>query len=83
MYQWDGVFFAEIHDMNVFDRIGNFPNPVLVIQGDADRIVSLEDSRRAVKLYRKARLHVIPKAGHGFRPHEFLESLDQIKLFLK
>lgn len=76
-------FFAEIHDMNVFDRIGNFPNPVLVIQGDADRIVSLEDSRRAVKLYRKARLHVIPKAGHGFRPHEFLESLDQIKLFLK
>ena len=75
-------FFAEIHDMDAFELIGKYQKPVIIIQGDADRIVSLEDSRRAIKLYKDARLHVIPGAGHGFRPHEFKESLEQIKLFL-
>lgn len=75
-------FFAEIHDMDAFELIGRYQKPVIIIQGDADRIVSMEDSRRAVKLYKDARLHVIPEAGHGFRPHEFKESLEQIKLFL-
>ena len=75
-------FFAEIHDMDAFELIGRYQKPVIIIQGDADRIVSMEDSRRAVKLYKDARLHVIPGAGHGFRPHEFKESLEQIKLFL-
>ena len=75
-------FFAEIHDMDAFELIGRYQKPVIIIQGDTDRIVSMEDSRRAVKLYKDARLHVIPGAGHGFRPHEFKESLEQIKLFL-
>lgn len=76
-------FFQEIHDMNVFDLIGRYQRPVLIVQGDADRIVSLEDSRRAVSLYKDARLHVIPGAGHGFRPKELEESMQQIRAFLK
>lgn len=76
-------FFAEIHDMDVFSRIGHFRKPVIIIQGDADRIVPLEDSQRAVRIYEDARLHVIPGAGHGFRSAEFAESLEQIRLFLE
>lgn len=75
-------FFMEIRDLNVFDSIAKFKRPVLMIQGDADRIVSLEDSRRAVELYKNAHLHIIPKAGHGFKPHEFSESIEQIQRFL-
>lgn len=75
-------FFTEIHDMDAFELIGKYQKPVIIIQGDADRIVSLEDSRRAIKLYKDARLHIIPGAGHGFRPNEFKESLEQIKQFL-
>lgn len=76
-------FFTEIRDMDVFKLIKKFKNPVIIIQGDADPVVSMEDSKRAVKLYKNARLHVIPGAGHGFRPKEFEESIGQIEQFLK
>lgn len=76
-------FFEELRPMKVFDLIGKFRRPVLIIQGDADRIVSLEDSRRAVNIYKDARLHIIPGAGHGFKPKERAEALKEIKSFLK
>lgn len=76
-------FFEEIRDMNVFQGMENFEKPVLIIQGDKDPIVSMEDSRRATELYGNAHLHVIPGAGHGFNPDEFEESLQQIRIFLE
>lgn len=76
-------FFHEIRGMSVFDEMDDYDNPVLIVQGDKDPVVSMEDSRRAVELYEDARLHVIPGAGHGFKPEEFQESLDQIRLFLE
>lgn len=76
-------FFTELRDMDVFNVIGKFKKPVLIIQGDADAIVSLEDSRRALKIYKDARLHIIPGAGHGFKPNELKQSLSQIEGFLK
>jgi fermentation-respiration switch protein FrsA (DUF1100 family) len=75
-------FFTEIRDMDVFKRIGKYKRPVLIVQGDKDPVVSMKDSERAVKIYKDACLHVIPGAGHGFKPHEFDESIDQIVQFL-
>lgn len=75
-------FFMELRDMEVFDAIKTFPKPVLIVQGDADAVVRMEDSRRAVRNYKDARLHVIPGAGHGFKPAEQQESLRQIQSFL-
>ena len=43
----------------------------------------MADSERAVSLYKKAQLHVIPGAGHGFNPQEFNESIEVIRNFLK
>jgi predicted esterase YcpF (UPF0227 family) len=43
----------------------------------------MEDSQRAVGLYENAHLHVIPGAGHGFKPDEFEELLEQMRIFLK
>lgn len=76
-------FFTELRDMEVFSIIGKFKKPVLIIQGDADAIVSLEDSRRALKIYKDAHLHIIPGAGHGFKANELKELLLQIEGFLK
>ena len=77
-------FFEEIHDMRPLDLIGQYQGPVLIVQGDADLVVSMDDSRRAVQLYAKgARLHVIPGAGHGFNPAEFREEMAQLEQFLK
>ena len=75
-------FFTEIRDMDVFKRIGKYKRPVLIVQGDKDPVVSMKDSERAVKIYKDARLHVISGAGHGFKPHEFAESIEQIVQFL-
>ena len=77
-------FFEEIHDMRPLDLIGQYRGPVLIVQGDADRVVSMDDSRRAQQLYRPGtHLHVIPGAGHGFKPHEFQQEMEQLLQFLK
>ena len=76
-------FFEEVHSLRPFDVIGNYQKPVLIVQGDQDKVVSMDDSRHAVRLYRDARLHVIKGAGHGFRGKEQQESIEQIKAFLK
>ncbi len=76
-------FFLEVRDIDVFSTIGTFQRPVLIVQGDKDPVVSMADSERAAKTYRQARLHVIPGAGHGFKPHEQQQSLQQIKAFLQ
>lgn len=75
-------FFTEVRELKVFDQIKKFKKPVLIVQGDKDNIVSMDDSRRAVSIYKDARLHVIPGAGHGFRPNEFGQSIEQIRKFL-
>lgn len=76
-------YFEELHYLKPFDVIDRYKGSVLIIQGDKDRIVSMDDSRRAVTLYREARLHVIKGAGHGFKGAELQEALEQIKHFLK
>ncbi|MBR5070057.1 MAG: alpha/beta fold hydrolase [Bacteroidales bacterium] len=76
-------FFLELRDLDVFKPMKKFKNPVLIVQGDKDPVVSMADSKRALKTYRNARLHVIPGAGHGFNAVEMKESLEQIKAFLE
>lgn len=76
-------FFLEARKIDVFGTIKKYKRPVLIVQGDKDPVVSMDDSRRAVKTYKDARLHVIPGAGHGFKPAEREEAVEQIKKFLK
>ena len=76
-------FFMELRDVDVFKAIRRYKGPVLIVQGDKDPVVRMEDSLRAEKTYRNARLHVIPGAGHGFTPEEQAQSLTQIRAFLE
>ena len=76
-------FFEEIHDMDAFKNMRKFKKPVLIIQGDADPVVSMDDSKRAARTYKNARLHIIPGAGHGFKPEEQKQSLQQIKKLIE
>ena len=76
-------FFLEIRDLDIFKTIRTYKGPVLIVQGDQDPVVRMEDSERAVKTYKNARLHVIPGAGHGFKPEEQAQNLQQISAFLE
>lgn len=75
-------FFQELRDINVFKEIGKYKGPVLIVQGDEDKVVSMDDSKKAIGIYPNAKLHVIKGAGHGFKEQELQEYFQQMKLFL-
>ena len=75
-------YFEEVKPLKVFGEIEKYQQPVLIVQGDKDPVVSMKDSERAVRLYKNARLHVIPGAGHGFNFDELRQSIEQISIFL-
>lgn len=56
------------HASGLASRLGEFSQPVLVITGDDDRIVPTADSIRLAGDLPRAKLVVIPDAGHV--PHE-------------
>jgi len=76
-------FFQELRGLDVFEGMKKYKRPVLIVQGDQDAVVLMEDSERAARTYKNARLHVITGAGHGFKPEEQELSLRQIKAFLE
>ncbi len=59
-------FFLSIRDLSVYELIGAYPNPVLILQGDRDEVVPMESSRKAAGIYPRARLTVLEGEGHGF-----------------
>lgn len=61
VYNEDAVSF------DFYEMIGGYPGKVLIVHGDADEIVPLEYSQRALDCYDDAQLVVLPGQGHGFR----------------
>lgn len=53
-------------DYDIYEAISAYDKDVLLIHGDADDIVPLSYSEKAVDVYGSARLEVLPGAGHGF-----------------
>lgn len=60
------VYFTDIFQMDVYDKIGNFNKNVLIVHGNDDSIVPISYSERAVEVYPSAELIVMDGAGHGF-----------------
>ena len=75
-------FFLELRNMNPYKAVKAYHRPVLIIHGDADHVVPIDYSLRALKLYKDARLLEIPNAGHGFGAEDFQRSLACIQRFL-
>ncbi len=61
-------FFESIHGYDVFAKVGNYKNKVLVMHGDQDPIVDVEYSERLEQTYQHIRLEVFEGEGHGFSP---------------
>ena len=51
---------------DLYEVIGRYEGPALILHGDQDPIVPLCYSERAVQVYRNAELIVYPGQGHGF-----------------
>ena len=67
MWMTVGRAYAEnLLDYDIYEAISTYDKDVLLIHGDADGIVPLSYSEKAVEVYDSARLEVLPGAGHGF-----------------
>ena len=62
-------YFLAAQSIHVEDAIDGFPGPVLLIHGDEDDTVPVEDSVKAAKRYRQATLEIIRGEGHHFDHH--------------
>lgn len=63
-------YYADILDMDVWEEIGRFEKNVLLVHGDADRLVPVSYSEQAEEVYPSSELVIIKGAGHGFAESE-------------
>lgn len=59
-------YYADILGLDVFDRLGRYSRPVLIVHGIEDTVVPARDSVRAARLFGDARLDLIPGQHHTF-----------------
>lgn len=76
-------YFEEARKINVYAEIVRYKGPVLIIHGAKDSVVPLSYSEEAQRRYRKALLHVLPTAGHGFNAEERCDANRLIGEFLR
>lgn len=78
-----GKTYAEtLLDYDIYEAISAYDRDVLLIHGDADSIVPLSYSEKAVEIYDSARLEVLPGAGHGFSGEDAGQAIDWILEYL-
>ncbi|MBR1640991.1 MAG: alpha/beta hydrolase [Butyrivibrio sp.] len=61
-------YFEAIRDFDVYDYIGKYKNPLLIIYGDKDELVPMEAILNAKEKYTDAKLVILNGEAHGFTP---------------
>lgn len=77
------VFAEDLLDYDIYEAISAYKKDVLLIHGDADGIVPLSYSEKAVEAYDSARLEVLPGAGHGFYGSDAEQAVDWMQEYLE
>lgn len=77
------TYFENLLDYDIYEAISGYKKDVLLIHGDADSIVPLSYSERAVEVYSSATLKVIPGGGHGFYGRQADQAIEYIVQYLK
>lgn len=75
-------YFEPLLDYDIYDAISSYRQDILILHGDADSIVPLSGSQRALEAYPSARLEVFPGAGHGFSGEDTQKAIDLTLAYL-
>lgn len=59
-------FFVSMKEFVSYDHVGGFKGPVLILQGENDKIVTPAAAKRASEKYVNAELVILKGEGHGF-----------------
>ncbi len=73
-------YIKGLPEYDVFERIKNYTGRVVIGHGSADRVVSVEYSRRAQKCFPDCRLVEYSGEGHGFAPAARKEWAELVRL---
>ncbi|MBQ7552846.1 MAG: alpha/beta hydrolase [Bacteroidaceae bacterium] len=76
-------YFLEAYNADYYKQIGAYTGKVLLLHGNKDQAVPHGFSKRALKYYPEAQLHIIEDADHGFEGEQFEEAITAIHTFLK
>ena len=60
------VYAEKLLDFDIYQEIALYDRPVLIIHGDADKVVDVSYGRRAAKVYADARFVCLPGENHSF-----------------
>lgn len=83
MWMTVGRSYAEnLLDYDIYEAISAYNKDVLLIHGDADSIVPLSYSEKAVEVYNSAQLEVLQGAGHGFPGEDAGQAINWILEYL-
>lgn len=77
------VYAQDVWDYDIYEEMGQFSGPVLILHGNRDDIVDVLYSERAVECYPNARMYVIDGAGHGFYEEDFDLAVEYILGYLQ
>lgn len=79
-----GRAYAEnLLDYDIYEAISGYEKDVLILHGDADSIVPLSYSEKALDIYSSARLEVFPGAGHGFYGEDAQRAINLVLEYLE
>lgn len=59
-------FFVDMRELQVFDVIGDYEGPVLIMQGSEDVIATAGTAKRGMQCYKDCRLEMFMGEPHGF-----------------
>lgn len=76
------AYFEPLIGYDFYEEIAAYDKDVLLIHGDADDIVPLSYSEKALEVYPSAELKVIPGGGHGFYEEDARQTTDYMLEYL-
>ena len=85
-FMWMNVgraYFEPLLGYDIYEDISDYKRNILIIHGDADEIVPLSYSERALEVYSSAELKIISQAGHGFYGENAARAIDWMLEYLQ
>lgn len=75
-------YIADAYGLYPFDKIGAYEGAVLIMHGDKDNLVPIDNSRTALQKYKNAELIVFEGQGHGFDDTGTAKAIEHLEAFL-
>jgi len=78
------TFYEDAKNNVMYDKVKDIKCPAMIIHGDIDKTVSIEDSKKVVQNFPNAKLAIIKGAGHKLGVNgDFSQASELLKNFFK